>query len=119
MRRSNASSRAPTDDGAVREHVFNLLSLVLEREPVHIAALAFDSADMYLRGTALEYLETVLPPGIFAALVPRLSVAPAPVLHKRGAATARAELLEAAATIRMSRKQVLDDLRAADLDAEG
>ena len=60
------------DDGAVREQVFNLLSLVLEREPVHIAALAFDSADMYLRGTALEYLETVLPPGIFAALVPRL-----------------------------------------------
>ena len=107
------------DDGAVREQVFNLLSLVLEREPVQIAALAFDSADMYLRGTALEYLETVLPPGIFAALVPRLSVAPAPVPHRRGAASARAELLEAAATIRLSRKQVLDDLRAADLDAEG
>lgn len=46
----------PDDDRAVGEHVFNLLALVLEREPVHIASLAFDSSDMYLRGTALEYL---------------------------------------------------------------
>ena len=107
------------DDGAVREHVFNLLSLVLEREPVRIAALAFDSADMHLRGTALEYLETVLPSGIFAALVPRLSVAPAPVLHKRNAAMVRAELLEAAATIRMSRRQGPEELSGRDLDAEG
>jgi hypothetical protein len=107
------------DDRAAREHVFDLLSLVLEREPVQIAALAFDSDDMYLRGTALEYLETVLPSGIFAALVPRLSAAPAPGLHKRGAATARAELLEAGATIRISRKQVLEELSSPDLDAEG
>ena len=49
------------DDDAVREHVFNLLALVLEREPVLIAARAFDSRDIYVRGTALEYLETVLP----------------------------------------------------------
>jgi hypothetical protein len=107
------------DDGAAREHVFNLLALVLEREPVHIAALAFDSADMYLRGTALEYLETVLPPGIFAALVPRLVAAPAPVLHRRGAAAVRAELLEAASTIRMSRQQILEELAGRDRDAEG
>ena len=107
------------DDGAAREHVFNLLALVLEREPVHIAALAFDSADMYLRGTALEYLETVLPPGIFAALVPRLVAAPAPVLHRRGAAAVRAELLEAASTIRMSRQQILEELAGRDRDDEG
>ena len=107
-RRSSASSKGRDgDDAAVREHVFNLLALVLEREPVHIAALAFDSDDMYLRGTALEYLETVLPSGIFAALAPRLSAAPAPVLHQRGAAVVRAELLEAAATMRVSRKQLL------------
>jgi hypothetical protein len=102
--------RGASDDGVVREHVFTLLSLVLEREPVQIAALAFDSGDMYLRGTALEYLEVVLPSGIFAALAPRLSVAPGPVTHKRGAAMVRAQLLEAGATIRMSRKQVLDEL---------
>ena len=74
---------------------------------------------MYLRGTALEYLETVLPPGIFAALVPRLSAAPAPVLHRRGAASARTELLEAAATIHLGRKHVPGGLRALDLDGEG
>jgi hypothetical protein len=106
------------DDGAVREHVFNLLALVLEREPVRIAAIAFDSGDEYLRGTALEYLETVLTPGIFAVLAPRLSAAPAPVLDKRGASVVRAELLEAAATIRVSRKQVLQELTARDLDPE-
>jgi hypothetical protein len=106
------------DDGAVREHVFNLLALVLEREPVRIAALAFDSGEMYLRGTALEYLETVLTPGIFAALAPRLSTASAPVLDKRGASVVRAELLEAAATIRVSRKQVLQELNAPDSDPE-
>ena len=105
-------------DAAAREHVFNLLALVLEREPVNIAALAFDSDDTYLRGTALEYLETVLPSGIFAALAPRLSTAPAPVVPQRGAAVVRAELLEAAATMRMSRRQLLQELSAPDLDAE-
>jgi len=98
--------------------VFNLLALVLEREPVNIAALAFDSDDTYLRGTALEYLETVLPSGIFAALAPRLSTSPAPVLPQRGAAVVRAELLEAAATMRMSRRQLLEERSAPDLDAE-
>ena len=108
-----------SDDAALREHVFNLLALVQEREPINIAALAFDSDDMYLRGTALEYLETVLPPGIFAALVPRLSAVPAAVLHQRGTAVVRAELLEAAATIRVSRQQFLRELSSPDLDAVG
>lgn len=66
-----------------------------------------------------EYLETVLPSGIFAALVPRLSAAPVPFLHKRGTATVGAELLEAAATIRVSRTQLLQELTAPDLDGEG
>jgi hypothetical protein len=105
-------------DAVVREHVFNLLSLVLEREPVHIAALAFDSGDMYLRGTALEYLETVLPSGIFAALVPRLATVSESVSQKRGAAMIRAQLLEAGATMRMSRKQVLEELTGRPLDAD-
>jgi hypothetical protein len=106
-------------DAAARELVFNLLALVLEREPVKIAALAFDSDDTYLRGTALEYLETVLPSAIFAALAPRLATAPAQLLHQRGAAVLRAELLEAGATMRVSRKQLLTGLSAPDLDDEG
>ena len=106
-------------DAAARELVFNLLALVLEREPVKIAALAFDSDDTYLRGTALEYLETVLPSAIFAALAPRLATAPAQLLHQRGAAVLRAELLEAGATMRVSRKQLLTELSATDVDGEG
>ena len=106
------------DDAAVREHVFNLLALVLEREPVNIAALAFDCGDSYLRGTALEYLETVLPVGIFAALGRRLSTVPAPALHHGDAAAVRAQLLEAGATIRLSRKQLMQELKAPELDGE-
>jgi hypothetical protein len=86
---------------------------------VQIAALAFDSGDTYLRGTALEYLETVLPSGMFAKLAHRLSAVPTPVLHKRGAAVLRTDLLEAGATIRMSRKQILEELGAPDLDVDG
>ena len=107
------------DDAAAREHVFNLLALVLEREPINIAALAFDSDDTYLRGTALEYLETVLPAGIFASLRPRLSAAPAPGHPQAGAAAVRAELLEAGATIRMSRQQLARELAGAEFEGEG
>ncbi len=108
----------PDGDAAVREHVFNLLALVLEREPLHIAALAFDGDDMYLRGTALEYLETVVPTPIFAALRPRLSAVSAPIRQRAGAAAVRAELLEAGATIRVRRSQHRQARRAQDVEGE-
>jgi hypothetical protein len=41
--------------------VFSLLSLVLPREPLQIAFRGLQSSDRQLRGTALEYLEGVLP----------------------------------------------------------
>ena len=108
----------PEDDRRVREHVFNLLALALEREPVRIAAVAFDSGDAYLRGTALEYLETVLAPRIFAALAPRLTGAIVRAPHNRGAVAARAELLHAA-TVHLSRHELRRELAALDRDAEG
>ena len=43
------------------DHVFTLLSLALEREPLQIALRAVRGTDRALRGTALEYLENVLP----------------------------------------------------------
>src|SRR6185295_10785515 len=46
------------------EHVFRLLSLSLPREPLHIAFQALHTENTYLRGTALEYLDSVLPPGV-------------------------------------------------------
>ena len=89
-----------------REHVFNLLALALEREPVQIAARAFATDDPYVRGTALEYLETVLSAPLFAAFQPLLSTGPVPV-RRREPAAARAELLRAGATMTVN----LDELR--------
>jgi hypothetical protein len=97
----------------VREHVFNLLALALEREPVRIAARAFASEDAYVRGTALEYLETVLPARVFSALRPMLAAAgPAPV-RTRSATEVRAELMRAGATMTVSLDEVRRQLEAA------
>ena len=54
-------------------HVFTLLSLVLPAEPLQIAFRGLHTDDPNLRGTALEYLEGVLPPAIrdAAVAVPR------------------------------------------------
>ena len=53
-------------------HVFTLLSLVLPREPLQIAFRGVTSDDRNLRGTALEYLEGVLPASVRQALWPYL-----------------------------------------------
>jgi len=54
------------------EHVFTLLSLVLEKEPLQLSLRALNSDDRGLRGTALEYLENVLPDDVRAKLWPYL-----------------------------------------------
>jgi hypothetical protein len=105
------------DDRSFREHIFNLLALAFEREPVRMAALAFDSDDDYLRGTALEYLETVLPPRLFSALAPRLSGALVHAPQKRDETAARAQLLHATTT-RFNRDELRQRLDALDRDAE-
>jgi len=106
------------DHGRVQEHVFNLLGLALERETVRIAALAFDGDDAYLRGTALEYLEAVLPARIFSLLGPRLAVKGTPARKRGDPVTVRAQLLDAAASMKSARDQVGRPL-AGDLDDEG
>jgi hypothetical protein len=53
-------------------HVFTLLSLALPPEPVRIAFRGLHTDDPRLRGTALEYLEGVLPPKIREQLWPFL-----------------------------------------------
>lgn len=54
------------------EHLFTLLSLALPRETVRLAFHGLHTGDPYLRGTALEYLETVLPEPVWAKLWPFL-----------------------------------------------
>ena len=51
-------------------HAFTLLSLVLPTQPLQIAYRGLHTNDPGLRGTALEYLEGVLPPDIRARLWP-------------------------------------------------
>jgi hypothetical protein len=54
------------------EHLFTLLTLALPRETVRLAFHGLHTDDRYLRGTALEYLETVLPDSVWARLRPFL-----------------------------------------------
>ncbi|MFI5183023.1 MAG: Npt1/Npt2 family nucleotide transporter [Vicinamibacteria bacterium] len=109
-----------TGGQATLEHVFNLLALALEREPARITARAFDTDDPYVRGTALEYLETVLTPALFGALQPRLAAPGGPAPRKRATAEAREDLLRAGATMaKISLEDVRRELAAADPDEEG
>jgi ATP:ADP antiporter, AAA family len=97
----------PGETHVLTEHIFNLLALALDREPVRIAARAFTTEDAYVRGTALEYLETVLPPRTFAALKPRLAAAGQLPARGRSATEVRADLIRAGTTMTVS----LDELR--------
>jgi hypothetical protein len=90
----------PKDDVEVDElrrglgHVFAILGLVLEREPLSIAYRALRSEDPNLRGTAFEYLEVVLPARLRDMIVPLLGdVKPPPRSRERGSNELAAELL--------------------------
>lgn len=54
------------------DHVFTLLSFVYGDEALRLASRALSAGDRDLRGTALEYLETVLPDSVRSALWPYL-----------------------------------------------
>jgi hypothetical protein len=81
-------------DGGEREleHVFALLALALEREPVQLALRALKGSNDELRGTALEYLENVLPDALRQRLGPLLGEGPLPA-PSRPKAEVRDELL--------------------------
>lgn len=59
------------------DHVLRLLGLSFDREAFRLARLALDSDDTTLRGTALEYLDNVLPSSIKTALFEDLARGPA------------------------------------------
>jgi len=54
------------------EHVFTLLALTLDPDAVHLSMQAAFSKDINLRGTALEYLENVLPAYLYKELLEHL-----------------------------------------------
>ena len=60
------------------EHVGNLLALLHGRKTMTSTLASLESASAALRGTALEFLETVLPPDLRRALFRQIGVAVAP-----------------------------------------
>lgn len=90
------------------EHVFTLLSLILPRETVLIAFHGLHTNDPYLKGTALEYLEAVLPELVRVKLWPFLEVEENVVRHRRNADQAVDQLLASRESIMMA----LDRVRA-------
>jgi AAA family ATP:ADP antiporter len=64
--------RKETRSARELDHVFNLLSLILDRGALFMAFRALRANDGSLRGTALEYLSQVLPEQVRADLWPLL-----------------------------------------------
>lgn len=75
------------------EHVFAILSLILEREPLQIALSALRTGDDGLRGTALEYLDNVLPSPLREELWPWLGAGGRPAPSGRSTEEIRDNLL--------------------------
>ena len=88
-------------------HVFTLLSLVLPAEPLQIAFRGLHVDDRSLRGTALEYLESVLPPVIREALWPFLEDSRTPARANRPREAIMADLLRSNESIMIN----LEDLK--------
>jgi hypothetical protein len=88
-------------------HVFTLLSLVLPAQPLQIAYRGLHTNDPVLRGTALEYLEGVLPPDIRERLWPFLGDTPEPARSSRSREEILAELLRSNESIVLN----LEELR--------
>jgi ATP:ADP antiporter, AAA family len=82
---ATAFQDALLEDRASRsmQHVFNVLSLVLKKEPLEVAYRGLFTEDQTLRGTSLEYLGTTIPEPIRGKLWPFLNAGSAPNLRPR------------------------------------
>jgi hypothetical protein len=89
------------------EHVFTILALLLPRQPLKIAFRGLHTNDQVLRGTALEYLETALPPEIRSQLWPFLDSSGRKAGKRRTSAQVLQSLLESNASIAVN----LDELK--------
>jgi hypothetical protein len=90
-------------------HVFALLALVLPAEPLRIAFRALQTDDQVLRGTALEYLDSVLPHDIHDRLWPFLEHRRRPDRAHRPREEALADLLRSDESV----KARFEELKAA------
>lgn len=94
-------------------HVFTLLSLVLPAAPLHISYRGLHTDDPVLRGTALEYLEGVLPADIRERLWPFLGGEPTTVHPSRSREDIVQELLRSNESIMLNLEELRRQARAA------
>lgn len=97
------------------DHVFTLLSLVLPTQPLRIAYRGLHTDDPMLRGTALEYLESVLPAEIRDRLWPFLEEPERHDHPSREREQILTDLLRSNESIRIN----LDELRKLDEQSRG
>ncbi len=119
--RSDEATDSPFVDQFLRdranrslEHVFTLLSLTLPRQPLVVAFRALHTSDEALRGTALEYLEGVLPEAIRSSLWPFLEDGRGPRRAPRRRAEILAALMESNASIEANLKLVREKQARSD-----
>ena len=97
------------------ELVLRILSLALDPEPLKLAQRAFQSDDPQLRGTALEYLETVLPANLLPELRPMFGArVAAPSARTRTAKELESELLASSAAMSVDVASLRQKLREND-----
>jgi hypothetical protein len=98
------------------EHVFTLLALTLPREPLRLAYHGLHTEDRHLRGTALEYLASVLPERIRERLWPFLEPeGGAPLAPSADGAQAVDRLLQSRESIVLALDAVRQRAAAQDL----
>jgi hypothetical protein len=88
------------------EHVFTLLSFLLPPEPLRVAFRGLHTDDPMLRGTALEYLASVLPEAVRAGLWSVLEEGRAPAPATREPRALLDELLQSHASIELQLQEV-------------
>jgi hypothetical protein len=101
---SNPEVRPQTPAERGLAHVFTLLSLAVEREPLQIAYWAVLGADPGLRGTALEYLVNVLPDDVRRALWPYVGARAQVPAPKRSRQNLEEDLLRSSDTLGLDRQ---------------
>jgi ATP:ADP antiporter, AAA family len=88
-------------------HVFTLLALVLPTGPLRVSFQGLHTSDQVLRGTSLEYLESVLPPDIRQLLWPFLEDSRPPERPMRSREDVLSDLLHAHQSIQLN----LEDMK--------
>jgi hypothetical protein len=94
------------------EHLFVLLSLILPRDTLRLAFHGLYTGDTYLRGTALEYLETVLPESIWLKLWPLLEQGESQPVRSRSSGQALKQLLESKQSIALALAQAREAVKS-------